>query len=483
MRSLGVLTVLCLATLPAFAQGPARDWPLFGGSPARNMVNLLDKNVLTDWSVQAGQEKNIKWQANLGKLTYGGPVVAGGRVFVGTNNARPRDPNKKGFKSVLMCFDEVTGRFLWQIVHDAPGGRIYRDVLQYGLLSTPVVAGNRVYYLLPQCVVICANVENGKLIWEYDMTKELGVLPYHCSNCSPLVVGNHLFLVTGNGIDEETGLMHDARAPSFIALTLDGKLTALKSNLPGERVFEGQWSNPVFGVIQGKPQVIFPGGDGALYSFEPDSGKLIWEFHCYPRKAGKRRLDNYFVSTPVFHDNKVYVGLGMQPGNDAEGPRRSYFLCIDATKIGDVSPTSLDPQAKQDKNSALLWSYGGLIMPAPKRGERQEVFGRTMSTCAVHDGLVYIPEERGFMHCLDAFSGKRQWIFDLKTPVWGSPYYVDGKVYVGNEDGEMIIFQAGKEMKIINTIEMGDVLRSTPVVANGVMFITTQSKLFAIAAK
>ena len=108
------------------------------------MVNLTDKNVPTDWSIAKGKEKNIKWKANLGNLTYGGPVVAGGRVFIGTNNAVPRDPKQLGHKSVLMCFDEKTGDFLWQAVHDKPRGPIFADIVMYGLISTPAVHGNRV---------------------------------------------------------------------------------------------------------------------------------------------------------------------------------------------------------------------------------------------------------------------------------------------------------------------------------------------------
>ena len=89
----------------------------------------------------------------------------------------------------------------------------------------------------------------------------------------------------------------------------------------------------------------------------------------------------------------------------------------------------------------------------------------------------------GYMHCLDAATGKQYWMYDFKYSVWGSPYYVDGKVYVGTDDGEMVIFQAGKELNVIDKVDMGDKLHSTPVVANGVMFITTTSKLFAISGK
>src|SRR5262249_20805380 len=89
----------------------ARAWPLFAGSPHRNMVNTADKNIPTDWNVEEGQQKNVKWSAALGSRAYGGPVVAGGKIYVGTNNEAPRNPKIKGDKGILMCFREADGQF------------------------------------------------------------------------------------------------------------------------------------------------------------------------------------------------------------------------------------------------------------------------------------------------------------------------------------------------------------------------------------
>lgn len=459
------------------------DAPLFGGSPARNMANFVDKNIPTEWEPEG--KENIKWVVNLGSKAYGGPVIAGGKVFVGTNNATPRDPKIKGVKMNLMCFAEADGKFLWQAVHDVPTDPIYKDVVDsnMGLLSTPVVDGNRLYYVLHEAVVVCADVNTGKTLWQFDMVKELKVHPYHCSNSSPLVVGKNVFLMTGNGVDED-GKIPSPKAPSFLALNKETGKVAWQSNLPGDKIIEGQWSNPAYGVINGKPQVVFAGGDAVLYSFEPDSGKLLWKFNCHPKTDKKKedKIDNYIVSTPVIVDNKVYIGLGLYPEHPY-GTKASYFLCVDATRSGDVSPgTSLDPKAADNKNSALVWAYGGVIEPRPKKG-RPVVFGRTISTAAVADGLVYVPEENGYLHCLDAKTGKANWVYDFKSGVWGSPYYVDGKVYIGTEDGEIVIFKAGKELKVINKVDMGEQIHSTPVVANGTLYVMPRTKLFAIAEK
>src|SRR5262249_52241860 len=95
-----------------------RDCPMFGGSNARNMVNEVEGEMPVAWAIDPDERKNIKWKAELGSRAYGGPVIAGGKIFVGTNNAHPRDPNVKGDKGIVMCFRESDGRFLWQAVHD-----------------------------------------------------------------------------------------------------------------------------------------------------------------------------------------------------------------------------------------------------------------------------------------------------------------------------------------------------------------------------
>lgn len=460
--------------------GGKSDSPMFGGSLSRNMANTVDKGIPLDFSVEEGDEKRIKWQAELGSKSYGGPVIAEGKVLVGTNNATPRDKSIKGKdKAILMCFNEADGKFLWQSVHETPVDDIFKEVKDLGLLSTPAVDSGKAYYVLAGGEVICTDMANGKTLWTFDMMKDLKVVPYHCCNCSPLVVGKLVYVITGNSADEE-GKVANPKAPSFLALDKDSGKVVWQSNLPGEKIMEGQWSNPVFANINGKPQVIFPGGDSTLYSLEPDTGKLIWQFHCHPKREKKeddeRHIDNYIIGTPVVYDNKVYVGLGVYPEHP-QPTKSSYVLCVDATRTGDVSPgAKYDPA---DKKSALVWAYGGPIEPRPMKG-RPVVFGRTISTCAVHDGLVFIPEENGYLHCLDAKTGQKYWDFDFKAGIWGSPYYVDGKVLVGTQEGTVYAFAADKEKKQLAKVELDNIFDSTPVVANGVLYLMVMNKLYAI---
>jgi outer membrane protein assembly factor BamB len=510
---IGTLPLLWARAADAPRSAGGASWPMFGGTPSRNMVNLVDKDLPAEGSIEKGQEKNIKWVAQLGNRAYGGPVVAGGKVFVGTNNANPRNPRDsvKGEpvdKSIVMCFRELDGKFLWQAVHDKLPDRMRHDNPEEGIASTPAVDGKRVYYLSNRCELICADTEgflDGKndgvqdeeykdktdadIVWRLDLRKDLGVSPHLLAASSPLVVGDLVYVLTSNGV--ELGEDHKARvanpkAPSLIAVNKHTGKLVWQDNSPGADILEGQWSNPTYAEVNGTGQVIYGGGDGWLRGFEARTGKPIWKFDCNPKSAvwrvGGSGTRSHIVATPVVHDNKVYVGVGVNPDEGSGG--EGHLWCVDITKTGDLSPVgdNFDPAAAVNKNSGLVWHYGGAIVPRPKSG-RDNVFGRTISTCAIHDGLLYVAEVAGYLHCLDAATGKPYWVHDLKAGVWGSPYWVDGKVYLGSDTGDLLVFAHGKEKKLLGKVDMDEPVLGTPVAANGVLYVATKSKLYAIAKK
>jgi outer membrane protein assembly factor BamB len=454
----------------------------FGGGPHRNMVNLFDKNVPTSWVVEEGKQKNIKWVANLGNTTYGSPVVHDGRVFVGTNNEVPRDPKIDKPKAVLMCFAARDGKFLYQNVHDMPPENVVDAAVFCGLCSTPTVEGGLVYYCTPACEVICAHVEDGKVAWKLDMMKELKVVPCYLCMCSPLVVGDLVFVTTGNGTNSE-GKVPSPTAPSFVAIHKASGKVAWSSALPGADIVEGQWSNPVYAVVNGKPQVIFAAGDGWVYGLAADDGRLIWKFNGSPKvDPQKKHRKSYFMATPVVYQNQLYIGTGVAPETGWPHSPAGHFFCLDISRTGDVSckNDNYDPTAPENQDSALIWHYGGYLQPKPAKG-RLVAFGHTLSTAAIYDGLVYVAEEYGYLHCLDAGTGQHYWKFDCKTSIFASPYWVDGRIYQSTEAGDVHAFAHGKEMKMIGSCDMDESSQSTPTVSGSVLYVATRSKLYAIA--
>jgi outer membrane protein assembly factor BamB len=491
-----------------------RSWALWGGSVQRNLVNLTEKNIAADWVIPKSREdkgKNIKWWVPLGSKAYGGPIVAGGKIFVGTNNNFPRNKEIRGDKGVLMCFSEADGAFLWQSVHDKlPGGRAF-DWPDEGICSGPVVEGKRLYYVSNRCEVICASTEglaagnlgvkdetyksktDADIIWRLDMIKSLGVAPHNLATCSPLIVGNTLFVITSNGVDLNHLRITAPNAPSFLAVDKrDGKVL-WSDKSPGKNIMHGQWSNPVYAEPDGKPQIIFPGGDGWIYAFTPDKGELIWKFDCNPKKSkymlGAGATRNDFVSTPIVADNKLYIAVGQDPEHK-KGV--GHMWCIDITKKPknkdkDLSPVNdnFDPKAAVNKDSGLVWHYGGF--DPDEEAPRPYFFGRSLSTCAVDSGLCYACDFDGFLFCFDAKTGKKHWEHELGGDTWCSPTIIDGKVYIGNEKSEMHIFKLDKEKKLIRKVKMGgnSKVRATPIAVNGVLYVMTENpcRLYAIQEK
>ena len=272
----------------------------------------------------------------------------------------------------MICFDAASGKFLWQHVNDKLPSGLVHDWPDEGICSTPAVEGNRLYYISNRCEVVCLDTNgfadgnqgvqdekykeptDADVIWRLDMMKELNVFPHNLAACSPLLVGDTLYVVTANGVDENHENIPAPQAPSFIAVDKHTGKVKWKSNAPGRKIMHGQWSNPTWAVINGKPQVIFPGGDGWLRGFDPDSGKIIWEFDGNPKKAPKYVLGakgdrSDYLATPVVHDNKLFIGLGQDPEHcDGVG----HLWCIDLSKTGDISPELVTKDDPEDPTSA-----------------------------------------------------------------------------------------------------------------------------------
>jgi outer membrane protein assembly factor BamB len=133
---------------------------------------------------------------------------------------------------------------------------------------------------------------------------------------------------------------------------------------------------------------------------------------------------------------------------------------MDATKRGDITETG------------RIWHYDGAA--------DNQAIRRSISTASIKDGIIYHPDFSGFLHALDVKTGKRLWKHDMFAAMWSSTLVADGKVYLGDEDGDVAIIQHGREFKLIKELNMGSSVYSTVITANGVMYIMTRNQLFAI---
>jgi outer membrane protein assembly factor BamB len=496
---------LCLSALSAQAE----DWPMFGRTPQRNMVSP-DKNPPTDWDVQTG--KNILWSATLGSLSYGNPVVANGIVSVGTNNEGQRDPSISADGGVEMAFDANTGKFAWQHYYPKlPSGRV-NDWPQEGLCATAYAEPGKLWYCTNRCQVVCLDLSPGaqspgkapKPIWTVDMIGQFGVFPHNMTACSIVAWQDNIYVETGNGVDDTHKHVVAPQAPGLICFNKNTGKAVWSSNIAGANVLHGQWASVAIAEVNGRPLAIAPLGDAWVYAFDARDGKIVWKFDTNPKNAVYPQTRNEIISTPVIVGNRMYIGNGQDPEH---GEGYAHFWCVDITGEGDVSPElDADPgkpapkpgdelvgeagsaaagrKGKPNPNSKMIWHFDQADANHNGKIERGEHMNRTISTASVTpEGLVFISDFSGFLHCLDANNGTNYWDYDMESAMWGSPLYIDGKIFVTDEDGDVRIFPARKEEpKKEDVIEhnLGSSSYCSPVFVNGILYISSKDHLFAI---
>ena len=454
--------------------------------------------VGSDGRIDPDTTRGVRWTAALGRITYGSPVIAGGKVFIGTNNSSPRDPRHQGDRGVLMCFDEKTGRYLWQLVVPKYTKVKWGDWHYTGVTACPSIVGNFAYVVTHRAEVLCLDVNglsdgnagpfkdegrhmvkrgstpvkplptDADIVWVYDMAAEAGVVPHNAANCSILVRGDLLYICTSNGVDWTHKTVPNPKAPSLIVLNRKtGKLVARDNANIGPRIYHGQWSSPSFGRAGGKDMVFFGGGDGVCYAFAPaavggpERLKTVWSFTCDPKarltrmRAGQTppapNGPSSIFGIPVPHAGRVYVQAGGDPWH---GKQAGGLYCIDAAGMGDITA------------SGRLWSYMDL--------------GQSASTPAIADGLVYIASYDGRVHCLDAKTGKAHWVHATRGRICSSPLVADGKVYIGTLRRDLWVLAAGKELKVLSTVRLSGQINSSAAAANGTLFVASGRHLYAV---
>ena len=494
--------VLLLA-LPA----SAADWPQWGGTCGRNMAAdekelpesfVPGKKDARTGTVKIETTENVKWGRKVCKSTYSTPVVAGGKVFL----CGRADPG-----GIIACMEEKTGKLLWQW----KGGPSAHG---FGICSTPVVEGDRLYVVNQGCVVTCLDAKGepdgpesrkARVLWTFDMKERFKTDPadVHCGSC--VIDGGLLYAPTSNGInplekrehkmlirragarggrviveDPEVYRAYAPDCPNVIAFDKEtGRLVATDDEPIAQNLLKGQWSSISAGTIGRRRLVFYGGGDGRCYAFEspatapkqPGKLKTVWSLDCNPAEykvfgnmspivhyyRGDTRWEgtlnendgtflgmSEIIGTPVLYKNRIYVAIGRDP---AMGRGRGALHCIDATKTGDITDTG------------RIWTYQGL--------------DRTCSTVSIADGLVYVADVAGRLHCVDAETGQAHWVYETKSKhLLGSTLVADGKVYMPTRKG-LFVFAAGKKQRLLSRINLGAPVDSTPVAANGTLYIVS----------
>ena len=459
-----------------------------------------EKSLPDSFDPHTGQ--NIKWSAALGTEAHSSPVIAGGRIYIGTNNGNPRDPKHQGDRGVLMCFEENSGDLLWQLVVPKREEDVYFDWPNSGISSPATVEGAQVYIVSNRGEVLCLDAQgmrNGNdgpfqtegahmtphnvspqltpgpldadIIWLFDLTAGAGIWSHDAAHSSILIDGDYLYLNSGTGVDNTHKRIRTPDAPSLVVLDKrSGRLVARDHESIAPNIFHSTWCAPSMGEVGGRRLVFFGAGNGIVYAFEALSRAVdehgvaglrkVWQFDFDPSgpktnvhrfNSNRRESPSNFYSMPVLDHDRLYVAGG---GDLWWGKNQAWLKCVNPAGTGDIT------------TNGLVWSY--------------ELNKHVMGTPAVVNGLVFIADCGRTFHCVDAETGKVCWTHEINGEAWASPLAADGKVYLGTRSGTFYVFEANREKKLLSSCEFGQPISATAAAANGVLYVATMNRLFAL---
>ncbi len=492
--------LLCAgASLVGCWPGVAADLPQpgerFTRNPVSSEINLLDR-------VDPATGVGIRWTAKLGSESYATPVIARGRVFVGTNNGSPRDPRHTGDRGIFYCLDEKSGALLWQWVVPKIGGDPHLDWPRVGIASPATIEGDRIYLLNNRAEVVCLDVNgmaNGNdgpftdearhqtpkgadpiptgpadadILWVTDLDSAAGIWHHDTAYGSLLLHGDFLYLNSNNSVDNTHRGIPKPDGPSLVVFDKrTGRMVAKDDEHIGPRIFHNTYSSPALGTVNGRTLVSFGGGDGVLYAFEaltamPPPGTVVnlrrvWKYDP-DTTAPKEDIHNYIsnretspstiVAPPVFLGDRIYLTVG---GDLWWGKRQAWLKCVAADQTGDTTAT------------ATLWSY-------PLK--------QSLSTPAVAGPLTFVADTGNkTLNCVETATGRELWTHQVAGEIWSSPLVADGKVYFGTRRGKFYIFAASRDKKLLCETTLDAAISAPLAAANGVVYVATDETLYALA--
>ena len=424
------------------------SWPSFRGPQASGVAN--NQHLPDQWNGKTGE--NILWQTKIPGLAHSSPIVWGKHVFI--TSAVSSDP-KATFKPglygdgdaskdqsqhrwMIYALDKQTGKIVWERVAYQGEPREKRHIKATYANSTPATDGRIVVAWFGSQGLHTYDV-NGRFLWKVDLGRldagAYDIPTYEWGTASSPFIWKDLVI-----------LQCDTQADSFI-IAFDAKTGKTVWKTDREEI--PSWGSPTV-VTTSKGEELVTNASNFIRGYDPRTGKELWRLG---------RSSKITAPTPIFADDMLVVVSG-------RGPERPIFV-VKAGARGDI--TLPDGKLSSD---AVLWSRTGR--------------GSYMPTPLIYDGILYVLANNGTFDAYNLKTGDE--LYRQRLPVIGSgfsasPVAADGKIYLSNEDGEIIVVAAGEKFAHVATNSMGELLMATPALSDGVMYVRSSASLFAIGRK
>jgi outer membrane protein assembly factor BamB len=427
---------------------PVAAWPSFRGIQASGVAE--GQNLPDRWDGKTGE--NILWRTPIPGLAHSSPVVWGHRLFV--TSAISSDPkasfrpglygdgdasaDRSQHRWMIYALDKRTGKVLWERValQGVPVDK--RHIKSTYANSTPATDGRIVVAWFGSQGVHAYDV-NGRFLWKVDLGRlDLGaydIPTYEWGPASSPIIWNGLVI-----------LQCDTQADSFLlALDADTGKTVWKT----QRDELPSWGTPTIATTSKGPELV-TNASNYIRGYDPHTGKELWRLG---------RSSKITAPTPIFADDLFVIASG-------RAPERPIFA-VRAGARGDLTL----PEGKA-KSDVVAWSRTGR--------------GSYMPTPLSYNGILYVLANNGLLDAYNLRTGEE--IYRQRLPLVGSgfsasPIASDGKIYLCNEDGEMLVISAGEKFAHVATNSIGEMLMATPALSDGVMYVRSSASLFAIGRK
>ena len=410
-------TILSLACLLLWTSLlQASHWPRFRGPNGQGISP--DKNIPVEWA-----ETDYNWKVELPGTGHSSPVVWNDTLFITC-------ADKKTGRGLLLALAVSDGRVLWREQFQVAKYRM--NSLNDYAVATPAMDADRVYSLWPSAekTLLVARDHSGNRIW----TRTFG--GYRCQHgagASPIVVDDIVVFT----------LEHEGDNDSFknVWVAVDSKTGQTRWDLPRDNSPKTSYSTPcVLPGGQGGPQLIFASKAHGLTGVDPAAGRVIWEIaSAFPNRV---------VSSPVIADG-LLVGTC---GNGGSGKR------LIAVRPGSTTEPAAAKEAYRIDNSTAPY----------------------VPTSVAVKGLLFTYHDRGQVSCLRSATGEALWREKPAGRYYGSPVWVDGRLYCITIDGDVVVIKAAPKYELLAVNPLGEKSHATPAVADGRMYLRTYSHLISI---
>lgn len=357
---------------------------------------------------------------------------------------------------------------------DGAGGKnvVWKVKVPKSGYSSPIIWGNQLFVTGADAqarMVYCYDKNTGKLMWEAAADNIQG---------SP---------ASAPKVTADTGLAAPTMATdgrAVFAIFATGDVIAL--DMSGKRLWARNLGVPDNHYGHGSSLIIYKdklliqydtNRSGKLLALDTQTGTTAWE---------TARASKVSWSSPILVNtgSRTEVILTTNPNVNGYDPQTGKELWNIACLSGEVGPSA----GYADGMAFAANEYAKLVGIKIGGGtpeivwEADEFLPEVSSPLAVN-GLLYIATTYGVFACLDAKTGEKHWEQEYGDAFYSSPIYADGKVYITDMSGKTHIVKATKEYQKIGTPELGEKAVCSPVFADGKVYLRGMNNLYCLGTK